>query len=489
MKIVFVSSELAPLAQSGGLGDAASGLARALGARGHEVLCIVPAYRQALRHPACPALVDGGAIKLPFPGFDLHGRFLCGELFPGVSIALLDLPSLYDRPGLYGDDNGAYGDEPLRFIALARAAAYRIEHERPDVVVAHDWHAGPTICMLRTMLDRGQMREIGTVQVVHNNAYQGRAPPEAMAFTGLATDLLHVDGVEAWGTFCMLKAGIMWADRIVAVSPTYAREVQTQAFGEGLEGAYRARAHRLTGIVNGIDAVRFDPRTDPAIPARYSAQNPAGKAVCRAALLTELALPTPKPGLLVAAIGRFATQKGWDVLARSLDGLVQLGASVALLGDGDPHIRALLEQQAGKHAGKVSLRFAYDEALARRIYAGADVMLVPSRFEPCGLVQLVAQRYGTVPVGHAVGGLVDTIHDAAFLGDPGEGFRSSTGVLFSPLVPEALVAGVARIGAIGAAALADLQQRLLSLDVSWDAPATQWERVLAEVQVEGRSRR
>ncbi len=395
MKIVFVSSELAPLAQSGGLGDAASGLARALGARGHDVVCIVPAYRQALAHPACPPLVDGGSIKLPFPGFDLHGRFLCGELFTGVSIALLDLPSLYDRSGLYGDELGAYGDEPLRFIALARAAAYRIEQEKPDVVVAHDWHAGLTLCMLRTMLDRGPVRGIGTVQVVHNNAYQGRAPPEAMAFTGLAHDLLHIDGLEAWGTMCMLKGGLMWADRIVAVSPTYAREVQTQGFGEGLEGAYQARAHRLIGIVNGIDALRFDPSTDRAIPANYSAAEPLGKTACRAALLAELKLDAPKPGLLVAAIGRFATQKGWDVLARSLDGLVQLGASVALLGDGDPRIRGLLEAQAQKHAGKVSLRFAYDEALARRIYAGADVMLVPSRFEPCGLVQLVAQRDGT----------------------------------------------------------------------------------------------
>ena len=490
MKIVFVTAELAPLAQSGGLGDAASGLARALGARGHDVVVVMPAYRQALAHPACPRLVDAGTMRLPMPGFELHGRFLAGELFTGVQLRLLDMPQLYDRAGIYGDAHGAYADEPLRFLSLARAAAYRVEFEKPDVVVAHDWHAGPTVAMLRTMLDRGAVREIGAVQVVHNNAYQGRVPPEALGFTGLPPDLFHAEGLEAWGTLCMLKAGVMWADRVVAVSPTYAREIQTNAFGEGLEGAYQARAHRLVGIVNGIDAVRFDPSSDRSLPAHYAAADPSGKAKCRDALLERASLRRPKPGLLVGAIGRFAAQKGWDVLAHALDGMVGLGASIALLGDGDPTIRRTIEAQAAKHQGAVAVHVGYDDALARLIYAGADCILVPSRFEPCGLVQLVAQRYGTIPVAHAVGGLVDTIVDPQFAGRGGDPWATSTGVLFAPLTADELVAAVARVGGLGEAGrLGDVQQRLLGLDVSWEQPAIAWERVLEEVRVEAKTRR
>lgn len=490
MKIVFVTAELAPLAQSGGLGDAASGLARALGARGHDVVVIMPAYRQALAHPACPRLVDGGSMRLKMPGFDLNGRFLAGELFAGVQLRLLDFPSLYDRPGIYGDATGPYLDEPLRFVALARAAAYRTEFEQPDVVVAHDWHAGLVPAMLRTMLDRGANRTIGAVQVVHNNAYQGRIPVEAMALTGLAQDLFHPDGLEAWGTLCMLKGGMMWADRVVAVSPTYAREIQTQAFGEGLEGAYQARAHRLVGIVNGIDAVRFDPSSDRTLPAHFSANDLSGKAKCREALRHALGLHDAKPGLLVGAIGRFAEQKGWDVIARALDGLVGLGASVALLGDGDPYIRRMIEAAAARHPGKVSVRVGYDDGLARLIYAGADCVLVPSRFEPCGLVQLVAQRYGTVPVAHAVGGLVDTIVDPAFRVQGGDPWKSATGVLFQPLTADELVAAVARVGGLGeAGGLPTVQKRLLSLDVSWEKPAQQWEKVFEEVRLEALARR
>ncbi len=493
MKIMFVSSELAPLAQSGGLGDAVSGLARALGALGHEVTCVLPAYRSLLQSPACPRLVERSAMRLTFHdpagAFDAFGRLLEGPLFPGVDVAAVDLPSLYDRPGLYG-----YGDDGLRFVALARAAAYVAEATLPDVVVAHDWHAALTIGALRTSLDRGLTRGVGTVQVVHNNAHQGRYPSSLLPHTGLARDLFHANGVESWGELNLLKCGAIFADRIVAVSPSYAKEIQTSTFGEGLEGMYRSRAHRLRGIVNGIDAVRFDPASDAALPAHYSTTAPEGKALCRRALLDELGLVEPAPGLLVTAIGRLAAQKGWDVLLFALEGLLQKGATIALLGDGDKELAGQLHIKAAQHPDRVWFKSAFDEGLSRRLYAGADVVLVPSRFEPCGLVQLIAQRYGTLPVGHATGGLQDTIRDPLFTplkraDDVEDPWKSATGVLFSPLSAQALVDGVARVAALGASGrLKEVQRRLMAKDVSWDGPAQSWEAILTEVSSEGRLR-
>lgn len=499
MKIQFVSSELAPLVQSGGLGDAVSGLARALGAAGHQVTCIIPAYRAALRSHACPRLSDRGPMTLRFhqddgAAFDVVGRLLAASLFPGVEVLLVDLPALYDRPGIYGEIGGSYNDNGLRFIALGRAAAYYAEATQPDVVVAHDWHAGLAIGALRTSLDRGTARAIGTVQVIHNNAHQGRLPASCMSLTGLARDLFHKDGVETWGELNLLKCGAVFADRVVAVSPTYAREIQTPAFGEGLDGLYRARSHRLRGVVNGIDTARFDPSTDMALPHTFSSRDPSGKAVCRERLLEELRLDEPPPGLLVTGIGRLAAQKGWDVLLVAIDGLVRLGCTIALLGDGDHELARQLHDKVRRYPRRVFFRAAFDEGLSRRMYAGADVVLVPSRFEPCGLVQLIGQRYGTIPVAHATGGLVDTIRDpvttihkrADDIEDP---WKNATGCLFSPLTAQGLVDTVARVAALGhSGRLPEVQRRLMGKDVSWDEPAQDWAAVLTEVAAEARTR-
>lgn len=492
MRVLFVASELAPLSQSGGLGDAVSGLARALGDRGHDVTCLIPAYRSALQSPACPALVDVGPVRIGFPGFELWGRILTGELFPNVDVELVDLPALYDRAGLYGEGGHDYDDNALRFIALSRAAAYRAEATQPDVVVAHDWHAALTVCLLRTSLDRGPVRGVACVQVVHNNAHQGRVGGDSLGLTSLAPDLLHPDGLEAWGSLCLLKGGLMWADRIIAVSPTYAREVQHPAFGEGLDGAYRSRAHRLLGIRNGIDTLRYDPETDLTLGAPYSARSLAGKAACRAALLAQTKIEAPPPGLLLCAVGRLAAQKGWDVLLAAIDGLLDLGASFVLLGDGDRALARALEAKALQHPRRIWFRAAYDEALSRRIYAGSDAVLIPSRFEPCGLVQLIAQRYGTLPVAHATGGLLDTIVDPMFHArhpTAGEEWSGATGVLFSPLSADALIGGVRRVARLGATGgLPAIQSSLLALEVGWDGPAQAWEAVLTDVAAEARRR-
>jgi starch synthase len=477
LRVFFATSELAPLAQSGGLGDAVAGLARALAARGHELVSLLPAYRSALAHPSCPKLADAGSVRLPGPFGDVRGRWLSGELSTRHELRLLDVPPFFDRAGLYGEAPGPYGDEAARFISFARAVALRAYEERPALLVAHDWHTALSICVLRTLFDRGGARGIGTVQVLHNNAYQGRQPASAMAWTHLPGELFAPDGLEFFGDLSLLKGGIVWADRIVAVSPGYAREIQTAEFGLGLEGVYRLRRARLLGIANGLDVERFDPATDKALPERFHAAAPGGKRTCRARVMTELGLGKTEPGRFLVGVGRLSAQKGWDVLAAAVPALVASGASLALLGDGDRAIAESLVAAARKFPGRVHATVSWDERAARRLYGAADAVLVPSRFEPCGLVQLTAQRYGALPIAHRTGGLVDTIRDG------------ETGVLFSPLTPDALVAAADRAAKLVAERGLDrVVRELLRLDVSWSRPAVEWEAMLEDVAREARLR-
>jgi starch synthase len=477
MRVFFATSELAPLAQSGGLGDAVAGLARALAARGHDVVALLPAYRTALAHPSCPPLAEAGAVRLPGPFGDVRGRWLSGRLGPRLELRLLDVPAFFDRPGLYGEAGAIYGDEAARFISFSRAVALRAYEERPDVLVAHDWHAALALCALRTVYDRGPARGIGAVQVVHNNAYQGRQPASAMSWTTLPAELFAPDGLEFFGDLALLKGGLVWADRIIAVSPNYAREVQLPEFGLGLEGLYQLRRAHLVGIANGLDVDRFDPGTDKALPERFHAGAPRGKFASRVRILAELALEPPPAGRFLVGIGRLSAQKGWDVLVAALPALVASGASLALLGDGERAIADALAAAARRFRGRVHATLAWDERAARRLYAAADCVLVPSRFEPCGLVQLTAQRYGALPVAHRTGGLADTIRDG------------ETGVLFSPLSPESIVNGAAR-----AAKLMEergherVVRELLRLDVSWSRPAALWEATLEGVARDARAR-
>jgi len=474
LRIHFAAAELAPLVATGGLGEAVAGLAAALADRRHELTCLLPAHRRILESPQLPPLDDAGPVRMGLPGGEHTGRWLEGRL-GALRLLLLDLPALYDVPQLYGIPGADI--EARRFAAFARAVATRTAAETPDVLVAHDWHAALALCCLRTLHDFGAARGIGCVQVVHNNAYQGRFAASQMAATGLPGELFHPDALEFWGDLCLLKGGLVWADRIVAVSPTHAAELQTEAFGAGLEGVYRSRAHRLVGIANGIDVDRHDPETDAALPARFGAEYPKPKGTCRAHLLTSLGLATPEPGRLLVAIGRLTPQKGWDVLADAIPALIERGASLALLGDGDPDLAARLRAAARRWPARVAVTIGWDETLARRLYAAADGVLIPSRFEPCGLVQLVAQRYGALPIAHAVGGLVDTIRDG------------ETGVLFEPLTPAALVSAAEHAaGLLGGADADAVIARLLALDVSWRTPAATYETVLASVAREAARR-
>jgi starch synthase len=466
VRVLFAAAELSPLAQTGGLGEAVSGLARALSERGHELRCALPAYRSALAHPACPPLEDANEIELGTPIGLVRGRYRRGSIEPRLEAWLFDQPDLYDRPGIYGEGGYGYWDEGWRYAAFARGVAALCAADPPDVLVAHDWHAALAIGLLRTRHWHGVGRKIGLVQVIHNNRFQGRYPRDLLAWTDMPPEHFHPDGFEFYGDVSLLKAGVMWADRIVAVSPTYARELTRPELGDGLDGVYRSRADRSTGIVNGIDVERYDPAADPCLPFGFEAARPEGKSRCRSALLQELALEPCERGRFLAAIGRLTPQKGWDVLVPAIDALVARGASLVLLGDGEPWIAGPLAEAAARHPGRVHFRQGWDDALARRTYAGADAVLVPSRFEPCGLVQLIAQRYGSIPVAHRTGGLADTIVDG------------ESGILFDELSPTAIVEACDRAAVL--AGRRGIVRSLLSIDVSWRRSVGPWEQVLEE---------
>jgi starch synthase len=457
-RAIFASTELAPLAQSGGLGDAVPGLAHALVDAGHAITCAIPAHRLALSSPSLPPLAPAGDVVLHVGEHRYEARWLQGDL-EGVRVMLLDLPELFDQPTLYG-----HPDNALRFCAFGQAVAWLCEQETPDVLVAHDHHAAPAVSFLRVCIDRGLARGVGAVQVVHNNAYQGVYPAEAFRYTTLPAPLFHVDAVEFYGKLNLLKCGLSFADRIVTVSPTYAREIQEEPAGEHLAGLYRARAHRLTGIVNGIDTERVAPPFTGV----------EGKRACRAELCEELGLGEVEDGRLLIAVGRFAEQKGWDLIAAAAPALVERGFALALLGDGDEDIAEALAHTAERARGKLALRVGFDPALAARMYAGGDASLIPSRFEPCGLTQLISQRNGTVPIARRTGGLADTIVDG------------ETGYLFDELNALALIDACERAAKTGDKG--DMRALLLALDVGWSASVPAWERVLDEAKADAAAR-
>jgi len=456
--------------QTGGLGDAVAGLAGALALRGHELVCLLPAWRRALEHPSLPELQEVAVARVGLPGGEWLGRWLSGRI-DAVRIELLELGRFFDRESPYGGP-----DEGLRFVAFSRAAAARCAEHAPDLFVVHDWHAALAVCALHTCWSMGRARAVGSVQVVHNNAHTGRYPSALFPATGLPGELFRPEGLEFHGDLCLLKGGLAWADRIVAVSPSYAAELETPEQGGGLEGLFRHRHHRLAGIANGVDTDRYDPARDPALPAPFSRRDLAGRERCREALRAELGLEATAPGRLLAAVGRLAAQKGWDVLIEALGSLVERGFAVALLGEGEVSLANALRTAARRWPARVAFVSGWNDALARRMYAGADALLLPSRFEPCGLVQLLAQRYGALPIAHRVGGLRDTIEDG------------ETGILFAPLSAVNLADAAERGAQLVSERGPSLVRRLLAQDVSWRRPAARWERLLAAVAREAAAR-
>jgi starch synthase len=407
MRILFAASEIYPFAKTGGLGDVIAALPVALAAQEMDVRLFLPGY------PAVRENIEGQrpSHRLP-PFFGItDARIIKGVLPNGLKTYVLDIPHFYHRPGPYGDESGKdWPDNHLRFAALARAAADIPHHDpdwRPDVVHGHDWHCGLIPAYVR---GQGPSRPL-SVLTIHNIAYQGLFPPAILPDIGLPAESFSVNGVEFHGKVGFLKAGLYYADALTTVSPSYADEIQKPEQGCGLDGLLRARARNMTGILNGIDDLIWNPATDRHLAAKYDVRSLQLKTVNRAALLDEMKL-SARPGRPVfGVISRLVHQKGVDLLLEAAPEILREGAALIILGTGDKNLENRCSELAGHWPGQAAFLSGYDEALAHRIVGGADAIIVPSRFEPCGLVQLYGLRYGTLPVVRRTGGLADTVTD------------------------------------------------------------------------------
>jgi len=469
VKILFVASEAAPYVKTGGLGDVIGALPRALAARGHDILVVIPRYGM-IDGQQFGLRDTGRRVEVQFPNLNAGAHIHVHAPAERLRYLFLQNP-WYDRRELYGENGKDYRDNHKRFALLCAGSleAARQWNFIPDAIHAHDWQAALVpLIVKRGWAGRPSPVRARCVFTIHNVAYQGVFPREAMGELDLPGDLFNSDALEFYGSLNLMKAGLVFAEKLTTVSPTYAKEiVQSSEIGAGLEGLLRHRQADLTGIMNGVDYERWNPEKDPAIPHRYSANDLSGKAVCKASLQEELGLEQEPGTMLCSAIGRLAHQKGYDILAQAVPAMMDRHVQLALLGTGDTPMEEEFAALSVRFPGRVSAQLRFDDKLAHRLEAAADVFLMPSRFEPCGLNQLYSLRYGTLPLVHAVGGLADSIVE----GPHGWGFRfeHATPASLLEALDRALVLWRDRAGWRAA------QQRAMTRDHSWDRAAGQYE--------------
>jgi starch synthase len=478
MRVLSVASEIFPLIKTGGLADVTGALPGALAPLGIEMRCLVPGYPVVMR-----AIGDAALLHRDADFFGGEMRILAARAL-GVDVFVLDAPHLYDRPGNpYAQADGKdWPDNAQRFAALAQAGA-RIGRGLlpgfvPDIVHAHDWQAGLLPAYLHYD-DAATSRRPATVVTVHNLAFQGQFDKALLAELGLPARAFAIDGVEYYGTIGFLKAALQLADRITTVSPTYALEIRGSDAGMGLDGLLRARGDAVSGILNGIDTRVWNPATDEYLTARYDARQLVARMRNKTALQQRMDLAVDPRVPLFGVVSRLSWQKGLDLLAEALPTLTGQG-QLALLGAGDRVLEEKYTQAAQTHAGRVGCVLGYDEELAHLIQAGADVLLVPSRFEPCGLTQLCALRYGAVPLVARVGGLNDTVIDAS---EMALNAGVATGLQFAPVTTPMLEAALLRATALyhDRASWMRLQLNGMRTDVSWEQPARRYATLYREL--------
>ena len=466
MKILSVASECVPLAKTGGLADVVGALPGALAARGVDMRVMLPAYPGVLKKFKKTEEIAAEVDLFGGPARVLKGKL--GE----ITFLLLDAPHLYDRAGsLYGDGQD-FPDNPERFAALSWAACELARHGgrdgwKADILHAHDWQAGLAPAYLRWSGDS----RVKSILTIHNIAFQGIAPADRVGALKLPLHDFHADGYEYWGNISALKAGLKAAHKITTVSPSYARELMRGEFGMGLDGVLRDRAADLVGILNGVDTDLWTPSHPDGLNP-YSLKSMSGKAKNRAALIKEMGLDEV-PGPLAIVVSRLTGQKGIDLIEAAAPEFVANGGGLIVLGSGDPWLEGGMQTVAERLPGRVAVRLGYDEDLSRRLFAGGDVVLVPSRFEPCGLTQMYGLRFGTLPVVAAVGGLNDTVIDA----NPAAlAAGVATGFTFHPTDPLAFQQTLRRVTAVYSdrAAWTRMQKNAMTSEVGWDASSAEY---------------
>jgi starch synthase len=470
----MVTPEAHPFAKTGGLAEVAGALPHALAGAGHSVTLVLPRYRRIE-----PAGTSSSRIAITLGGRTQHVTIYERPLAERVNVALVDAPELFDREELYGTSSGDYPDNAWRFAVFSRAALEhaRIKGVRPSIIHAHDWQTGlvPVYQKMHFSSDP-IVGGVPAVFTIHNLAFQGVFPHSMIFEIGLGSEVLHIDAMEYWGQINYLKAGINFSEKITTVSPGYAREILRPELGFGLDGVLARRSADLAGILNGIDVTRWNPRADPFVPASFDANDLTGKNDARKALLEHVGLPVDdgrarRP--VIGLVSRLTDQKGFDLIAAAAEDLMSLDAVWVMLGSGEPRYEALWRALAARYPKRVSATIGFDERLAHLIEAGADIFLMPSRFEPCGLNQMYSLRYGTVPVVRATGGLDDTVEDFD------ESTASGTGFKFAEYSPAALVATLRRALAAyqNPSVWRRMQQAGMQRDHSWDASAREYVKV------------
>jgi starch synthase len=478
MHIAFAASECVPFSKTGGLADVVGALPRALVALGHQVSVYVPRYRQT---KLTDAQIVVRSITVPF---DDHYRF-CSVVSAGkqggVQFYFVDYAPFFDRDALYGTSAGDYPDNAERFALFSRAV---LEASKilgvPQVFHCHDWQSALIPVLLRTQYsDDPAFRDIGTVFTIHNMGYQGLFPPDTLPLLTLPWDLFAITKMEFFGNVNFLKGALVYSDFVTTVSRKYSQEIQTTEFGFGLEGVLRDRASTVTGILNGVDYDEWSPQTDKFIVARYSPEALAGKAACKADLLSAFGITNPDLKLpVIGIVSRFAAQKGFDLIAQIMDRLAREDMIVIALGNGDKQYEEMFLRLQKQFPQKIAVKVAYDNALAHKIEAGSDMFLMPSRYEPCGLNQIYSLKYGTVPIVRATGGLDDTIEPW----DPRTG--RGTGFKFSEYNGESLLLTIKH----ALQAFRDqtswqiLMRNGMNKDFSWNASAKEYVRVYDRVR-------
>lgn len=476
MNICIAASEVSPFAKTGGLADVAGALPKALRALGHDVAIFMPRYQMvdAERFGLKPL---GVTIEVPIAERVEKGVLLEGTLDGDVPVYFIENPSYFDRPHLYQTSNGEdYPDNSERFVFFSRGvlAALKALGLKPDVLHCNDWQTGLIPVYVKTLCrEDPHLGGVATVFSVHNLGYQGLFWHLDMPLTGLDWKLFTPDGIEFYGNINFLKAGLMFADVLNTVSRTYAKEIQTEEFGHGLDGVLRYRSDVLYGIVNGIDYGVWNPTSDPHIPNNYSPKDLKGKATCKKALQEELGLPTKPRSPLIGIVSRLATQKGFDLLVEAMEKLMALDLQLGILGSGEPAYHEALEKAAKRYPEKIGLKLGFDEGLAHRIEAGSDMFLMPSRYEPCGLNQLYSLKYGTIPIVRATGGLEDTIADYSEARGTGTGFKFRS---YSAAAMLRTVQKACRVYS-DRRAWRKLMERAMAQDFSWDASARAYEEI------------
>ncbi len=425
MKVLFLASEVFPFAKTGGLADVAGSLPSALKELGVDIMVMVPFYRAAMDsgREFDSALAD---ILIPLGPEQLSCGFLEARNSDGVRILFIEREDLYDRPNLYRGPRGDYYDNLERFALFSWASliAAKSINFRPDVIHCNDWQTGLVPALLKGPLADDKFFSLASsVFTIHNLGFQGLFPPYKLNFTGLSQkQFYHPEGLEYWGNISLLKAGIVYSDAVTTVSPTYSKEIQYPENGRGMDGILRRRRNSLYGILNGVDYRMWDPSTDPYLPAKYSILHTGPKSICKAGLINKMGLNSIDPQApVLGMISRLDHNKGLDLLVSVIKNIIEKGGGLVVLGKGEASLEEALKKAMHEYPGRVSARFTVDEPLAHLIIAGSDIFLMPSRYEPCGLTQMYAMRYGTIPVVRRTGGLKDTVSEFDPLSGDGTG--------------------------------------------------------------------